>query len=41
MQQSQQGICNEVVKRTVSRVFDLRNIFQFIVDRFNQDSVPE
>lgn len=38
---SRQGICNEVTKRTVSGVFNLCNVLQFIIDRFNQCSFSE
>lgn len=31
-----QRICNEVVKRTASGVFYLRNVLQFVIDRLNQ-----
>ena len=38
---SRQGICNEVVKGTMPGMFDLCNILQFIIDRFNLGSFSE
>jgi len=39
--ESRQQICQKVDKTSMSGMFDLTDIFQFITHRFNQGSFPE